>query len=149
VIFYHTTESDESMLSLATFGSVSVRTIPWAQKHHANVELDRIDEPNSLSTFLTMSEDMREDTEATTTLEIPEDATEAEAAAIAAAIGAHLRDQEVAAVAAAADSEPADTWDGKRFAFAGRIEGLTGTPRRVPRNAPTDDWTAAGRLDTL
>jgi len=96
-----------------------------------------------------MSEDMREDTVATTTLDIPEDATDTEAAAIAAAVGAHLRDQEVAAAAAAADSEAADTWDGKRFAFAGRIEGLTGTPRRVPRNAPTDDWTAAGRLDTL
>jgi hypothetical protein len=96
-----------------------------------------------------MSDDTRSDATAETTLDVPADATEAEAAAIAAALGAHLRDQEVAVAAAAAQSAETETWDGKRFAFAGRTEGLTGVPRRVPRTAPTDDWTAAGRLDNL
>lgn len=96
-----------------------------------------------------MSEDTRADALAELTLDVPDDATEAEAAAIAAAIGAHLRDRDVALAAAAAETGEAKTWDGKRFAFAGRTERVTGTLRRVPRNAPTDDWTAAGRLDNL
>ena len=79
------------------------------------------------------------------TLRLPSDATPAEAAAIAAAVGTHLSDQQRAALAAASDGE--ETWDGKRFKFAGRVEGLTGISTRVPRNAPTDDWTAVGRLD--
>ena len=61
-----------------------------------------------------------------------------EAAAIAAAIAEYLNEQEET-------GDQPETWDGKRFAFAGRIRGLTGVSRRVPRNAPTDEWTAAGR----
>lgn len=98
-----------------------------------------------------MSDDTRTSVEDGRELEIPADATPEEAAAIVAAIGTHLREQEAAAAAAAAagDGADAERWDGKRFAFAGRIEGLTGIPRRVPRGAPTDDWTTAGRLDRL
>jgi hypothetical protein len=83
------------------------------------------------------------------TLDVPPAATREEAAAIAAAIGAHLRDQEVAAAAAASASEAAESWDGTRFKYAGRLETVTGTARRVPRNAPTDGWTTAGRLEGL
>ncbi len=83
------------------------------------------------------------------TLSIPPTATPAEAAAIAAAVGAHLRDQQMAALAAAAASDGDITWDGRRWEFAGRIEGLSGVSRRVPREAPTDEWTAAGRMERL
>lgn len=75
---------------------------------------------------------------------IPPDATPEETAAIMAAVGAHLRDQRVAS-----EDGDAESWEGKRFAFAGRIEGLTGQSRRVPLEAPTDNWTAAGRLDRV
>jgi hypothetical protein len=83
------------------------------------------------------------------TLAVPADATPAQAAAIAAAIGTHLHDQHAAAHARAEadDAEDEPTWDGERFQFAGRVEGLTGNSVRVPRNAPTDKWTATGRLD--
>jgi hypothetical protein len=76
---------------------------------------------------------------------IPDDATDEEAAAIAAAIGAHLRAQEAAAAAAAADDE--ETWQGKRWSFAGRLRGLQGRAGRVPKSAPTDAWAASGRTD--
>ncbi len=79
-------------------------------------------------------------------LNVPESATSEQVAAIAAAVGAHIRDQHAAA-ALAANAEDGETWDGERFAFAGRVEGLTGRGVRVPRNAPTDRWTAAGRRD--
>ena len=82
------------------------------------------------------------------TLSVPATATPEEAAAIAAAVGAHIRDQQIAAVAAAA-SDGAEMWDGTRWAFTGRIEGLSGVSRRVPREAPTDEWTAAGRMEGL
>ncbi|UIO98569.1 acc operon protein [Halobaculum sp. CBA1158] len=81
-------------------------------------------------------------------LTVPEDADDEEAAAILAAVGAHVRDAEVAAAAAADDAdEAADTWDGKRWAFAGRLEGIGGRGARVPRGGPTDAWTASGRTD--
>ena len=83
------------------------------------------------------------------TLSIPPSATPEEAAAIAAAVGAHIGDQQMAAVAAAAAGEEDVTWDGKRWQFAGRVEALSGVSRRVPREAPTDDWTAAGRREGL
>lgn len=76
-----------------------------------------------------------------------ETATADEAAAVAAAIGAHVRDQEAAAAAAAAESDDEETWDGRRWAFAGRTRSLQGRSARVPDGAPTDDWTAAGRTD--
>jgi hypothetical protein len=78
-------------------------------------------------------------------LSIPESADESEAAAIAAAVAAHIRDGELVAAAAAADSEP--TWDGRRWAFAGRLRSVTGQSGRVPRGAPTNAWSAAGRSD--
>jgi len=83
------------------------------------------------------------------TLSIPPTATPEEAAAIAAAVGAHIRDQRLAAIAAAAATDEGITWDGNRWQFAGRTEALSGTSRRVPREAPTDEWTAAGRTEGL
>jgi hypothetical protein len=81
------------------------------------------------------------------TIRVPPAATPAEAAAIAAAIGAHISDQQAAAMATAKANEGGERWEGTRFQFAGRVEGLTGVSRRVPTDAPTDEWTATGRLD--
>jgi hypothetical protein len=77
-------------------------------------------------------------------ISLPPDATDAEAAAIAAAIGAHLRDREVAAAHAGSEE---DTWEGQRWAFDGKLSNRGGSFRRVPLDAPTDPWTAAGRRD--
>ncbi|WP_247728957.1 hypothetical protein [Halovivax limisalsi] len=77
-------------------------------------------------------------------LSIPSSATPAEAAAIAVAIGAHLRDRERAAAATETDGE---SWDGRRWAFAGRLAAISSSSGRVPSAAPTDPWTAAGRSD--
>lgn len=77
-------------------------------------------------------------------LDVPDDATDEEAAAIAAAIGSHLHDLALAA-AAAADGE--ETWDGRRWAYAGRIRAQQHRHVRVPLDAPTDPWSAAGRTD--
>lgn len=76
-------------------------------------------------------------------LTLPPDADASEAAAIAAAIGAHLRDQEVAATA----SDGEETWYGRRWSFAGRVERLQSRTVRVPSNAPRSAWSAAGRTD--
>jgi hypothetical protein len=79
-------------------------------------------------------------------IDVPDDATDEEAAAIAAAVSAHLRAE--AAARAAADDDGEATWDGKRWTFAGRVNGLQGRrSARVPERAPTDAWTAAGRTD--
>ena len=78
-------------------------------------------------------------------LEVPDDADDAEAAAIAVAIGAHLQDRRALAAAGEGDTEPG--WEGKRWSFAGRLEGTSGEGGRVPTTAPTDPWTAAGRAD--
>jgi hypothetical protein len=78
-------------------------------------------------------------------LSIPADASGEEAAAIAAAIGAHLRDREAAAAAAAGDD--AESWDGERWRFAGRVARLRRRGDRPPIGAPTDPWIAAGRTD--
>jgi hypothetical protein len=80
-----------------------------------------------------------------TDLAIPDDATDDEAAAIAAAVSAHLRDQEAAAAAKAAASE--ETWQGRKWAFTGRVDELQGRTTRVPDSAPTNDWVAASRTD--
>lgn len=80
-------------------------------------------------------------------LAIPDDADEGEAAAIVAAVAAHLRDREAAAAAAAAADEAEETWDGDRWTFAGRLEATGGRTARVPRDAPRDAWSAAGRVD--
>ena len=79
---------------------------------------------------------------------LPPDASASEAAAISAAMGAHISDQQAAAAAAGQEeTEDEDSWDGERFAFAGRLEGIGTASRRVPRTVPTDRWTAAGRTD--
>ena len=90
-----------------------------------------------------MSEDL------TDRLSIPDDADAEEAAAIAAAVAAHVSDTERAAAAAtAAVADSAPTWDGERWSFAARVESTGGRRgRRVPDGAPTDGWTAAGRVD--
>jgi len=49
------------------------------------------------------------------------------------------------AAAAAADDNP--DWEGKRWSFAGRVDRLQNRSVRVPVDAPTDPWTAAGRAD--
>lgn len=77
-------------------------------------------------------------------LDLPDSATRREAAAIAAAVGAHLRAE---ALAAEADEEAGTGWDGRRWTFAGRLRELQGRGARVPREAPTDGWAAAGRTD--
>ena len=79
-------------------------------------------------------------------LDIPDDATDEETAAIAAAIGAHLHDHALAVAAAAAAGE-AETWDDRRWSFAGRVRAQQHRTVRVPREAPTDPWTAAGRTE--
>ncbi|WP_278002241.1 hypothetical protein [Natrinema caseinilyticum] len=78
-------------------------------------------------------------------IQLPDDANDEEAAAIVAAIGAHLHDQALAAAAAAAGGE--ETWDDKRWAFAGRVREQQHRTVRVPRNAPRNAWAAAGRTD--
>ena len=86
------------------------------------------------------------------TLTVPQDATAEEAAAIAAAVGANLRDRDVAAAAAqaaAAEESERDSWAGRRWQFAGRLAGLGKRGGRVLRGAPTDEWTAVGRLEGL
>jgi hypothetical protein len=79
-------------------------------------------------------------------ISIPDDASDEEAAAIAAAVQTHLRDL-AAAAAAAEDEGEEETWTDKKWAFAGRVEGLGGRSVRVPDDAPTDAWTAAGRRE--
>ena len=81
-------------------------------------------------------------------LRLPADATPAETAAIAAAVGAHLRDEAAAAAAAASDGDDAG-WDGRRWAFAGRADALSGRALRATDGTPTDGWTAMGRADRL
>ncbi|WP_439026978.1 acc operon protein [Haloarchaeobius sp. DT45] len=83
-----------------------------------------------------MSQDLME------RLDIPADADAEEAAAIAAVIGAHLRDQEQKA-----QEESEDTWQGKKWAFAGRLRAIRGHSGRVPDGAPTNAWAASGRAD--
>jgi hypothetical protein len=78
-------------------------------------------------------------------LSIPDDADPEEAAAIAAAVGAHLHDQQVAAAAATADDE--ETWNDRRWQYAGRLHSVTGCSHRVPSGAPTNAWAASGRTD--
>lgn len=79
-------------------------------------------------------------------LDLPDDADDEEAAAIAAAVAAHLRDRRAAAAAAAASDED-DSWDGERWSFAGRLDGVGRRAARVPTGAPRDGWTATGRTD--
>ncbi|MFB6072983.1 MAG: acc operon protein [Halobacterium sp.] len=77
-------------------------------------------------------------------LSIPEDASDEEAAAIAAAVSAHLARLEAEA---AAGEDGAETWDGEKWSFAGRVEALGVRGVRVPDGAPRDAWSAAGRRE--
>ena len=74
---------------------------------------------------------------------VPEDANDAEAAAIAAAVSAHLARLEAEA---AADGDE-ETWNDRKWSFAGRVDALGGRSVRVPDGAPPDAWSAAGRRD--
>ncbi|MFB6105704.1 MAG: acc operon protein [Halobacteriaceae archaeon] len=80
-------------------------------------------------------------------LDLPADATDEEAAAIAAAVSAHLSAMAAAAAAAAADGT--ETWDGSRWAFAGRTAAVRGRAVRPTDATPRDPWTAASRVDRL
>jgi hypothetical protein len=74
---------------------------------------------------------------------VPDDAESEEAAAIVAAVSAYLRNEELAL-----DMETAEeSWTGKRWAFAGRLEEQKLRSGRVPLSAPVDAWTAAERGD--
>jgi hypothetical protein len=81
-------------------------------------------------------------------LSLPPTADREEAAAIAVAVGAHLRDQ-AAAAAAAAEGDDEQAWEGRRWSFGGRVWATQQREVRVPRDAPTDAWTAAGRSDRM
>ena len=77
-----------------------------------------------------------------------DDAEPDEAAAVAAAIGAHVRDQELAA-AAAADEDSGPNWSDGKWKFASKVARKRRRSVRVPTDAPTDPWTAAGRADRM
>ncbi|MEF8799494.1 MAG: acc operon protein [Halolamina sp.] len=79
-------------------------------------------------------------------LTLPPDADENEAAAIVAAIGAHIRDQEAEAAAAEREEE---SWEDKRWAFAGKVASLQRRTVRVREGTPADAWSAAGRSKRL
>ena len=72
---------------------------------------------------------------------VPDDADEEEAAAIVAAVSAYLAEEDAEA------SE--ETWEGKRWTFAGRTDAVVGQSLRPRDGTPTDAWTAAGRADRL
>lgn len=75
-------------------------------------------------------------------IDIPEDADEDETAAIAAVLNAYVRMQ---AAATESEADEAPGWNARRWSFAGRVRDLERRGVRVPRYAPTDPWTAAGR----
>jgi hypothetical protein len=77
-------------------------------------------------------------------LRLSPDASEDEAAAVTAAVEQWLAAERREYGDGSAADEP---WDGRRFAFAGRVAKLTGESVRVPDGAPPDPWTAMGRLD--
>lgn len=81
-------------------------------------------------------------------LSIPPDADPEEAAAIAAAVGAHLTDLQRAAREAETEAEE-ETWTGRKWAMAGRLDATRGRSARVPDDAPTEAWTVSGRIDRL
>lgn len=81
------------------------------------------------------------------TVDLPAAASDEEAAAIMAALGAHVRDQRAAAATADEEGARSASWDGHRWAFAGRAAALQGREVRVPTGAPRDAWTASGRSD--
>ena len=74
-------------------------------------------------------------------LDLPDDADSEEAAAIVAALRAHV------AAGEADEDDAAPAWDGEKWRFKGRVEGLQHRRVRVPTEAPRDPWTAAGRTE--
>ena len=86
---------------------------------------------------------------APTDLRIPPQASDREAAAIAAAIGAHLRDGEPTTTDDDRDEAIARSWQGRRWAFAGRMQQVQGRAVRPARGAPLSGWAAAGRTDRM
>lgn len=79
-------------------------------------------------------------------LDLPDHADSDEAAAIAAAVEAYLSSLR------SSDGEVAtaeESWDGRKWAFAGRMDRLAQRPVRVSEDTPRDPWTASGRLDRL
>jgi hypothetical protein len=76
------------------------------------------------------------------------DASPDEAAAIAVALGAHVTDQQRAAAAAAAGSDE-PTWAGREWLFSNRVRDTQKRHVDVPADAPTDPWSAAGRVDRM
>ena len=80
-------------------------------------------------------------------IHVPEDADEDETAAIAAALNAYVGMQVRALAEAEAETgnEEGRRWADRRWSFAGRIGDVQRRRVRVPRYAPSDPWTAAGR----
>ncbi|QLD91113.1 acc operon protein [Natronomonas salina] len=74
-------------------------------------------------------------------LDLPDDADTDEAAAIAAALRAHVAADE------SEEDDAAPPWAGEKWTFKGRVDSLQNRRVRVPTDAPTDAWTAAGRTD--
>ena len=74
-------------------------------------------------------------------LRLPPDATDDEAAAIAAALERWLTEE-----GQAGGPRSGDPWAGRRFAFAARLEKVTGRSVRVPPGVPADPWAAVDRL---
>ncbi|MFP9192612.1 hypothetical protein [Natronosalvus vescus] len=104
-----------------------------------SAQTNSLEEPDTVGDVPTDTFVLVEDVSVT----LPDDATTEEAAAIVAAIGAHLQDLE----RAAAQGDGADTWEGKRWSFAGRLDAHQGRTVRVPTRAPTNPWAAASRAD--
>ncbi|APX95950.1 hypothetical protein [Natronorubrum daqingense] len=117
--------------------------------HQSNVELDGPQDGLESATHSTAGETdgatVETPSQPAYDIDLPADASDEEAAAIVAAIGAHVHDHALAIAAAASESE--ETWDGKRWSFAGRIRDRQQRTVRVPRESPTDPWAAAGRTD--
>jgi hypothetical protein len=74
-------------------------------------------------------------------IRLPSNAADEEAAAIVAAVEAHLRAEALAVAATASTGPRVDAWG-----FAGRLDGLGLSARRLPQSAPTG-WAAAGRVE--
>ena len=77
---------------------------------------------------------------------VPAEASPHEAAAITACLRAYLRREALAAPRGDDESTDRSRPERDDFRFAGRTAALTGTARRRPADAPTDDWTAVERL---
>jgi hypothetical protein len=71
-------------------------------------------------------------------LRIPDDADDEEAAAIAAVIRRLTAEAET-------ETDDGSGRQRDRWRFAGRVEALQNRRVRVPREAPRDEWSAAGR----